>query len=166
MPQSLWTLPFRPVPKEGSDEPSRPATKVPSTEQKISFLIFCLIFVSGPYCNHSVFTARIHKIAGFSSIFPKFSPGKHATDPLEKLRVCSSTFWSALRQQEPTRQNSCVRPCHYRSWQSKEGWSPPESRCSAIGFVLLCFVFLRLQVSVRRSPMEWAWTTKQRKARP
>ena len=33
------------------------------------------------------------------------------TDPLEKLGLCLSTFWSTWRQQEPTRQNSCVRPC-------------------------------------------------------
>ena len=70
--------------------------------------------MSGPRCNHSVFTARMHKIAGFGSIFPKFSRGSMPPDPPppppRRAWACPSTFWSAWRQKEPTRLDSCVRP--------------------------------------------------------
>ena len=44
---------------------------------------------------------------------------------------------------------SCPRVCglsHYRSWQSKESWSLPESRCRAIG--IFFFFCPQLEVSV------------------
>ena len=42
-------------------------------------------------------------------------------------------------------------------------------KADAVPSVFLFFFFFfrpELEVSLRRSPMEWAWTTKQRKARP
>ena len=69
----------------GSEEPSRPATKVCSTERNLFFIIFCVLFVSGPCCKHSVFTARMHKIAGFGSIFPKLFRGSMPPDPQQSL---------------------------------------------------------------------------------
>ena len=89
---------FRPVPKGGSggsEEPSRAATRSAQQANKIFFFNFCVLFVSGPCCNHSVFTARMHKIAGFGSIFPKFSRGSMPPDPLEELGLRPITFWSA-----------------------------------------------------------------------
>ena len=51
---------------------------------------------------------------------------------------------------------SCPRVCgvsHYRSWQSKESWSLPESRCSAIG--VFFFFCPQLEVSVTCAGLQW-----------
>ena len=87
----------------GGKNPPAPATKVHPAKR--FFLDFYALFVSGPFCNPS---ARMHKIAGFGFLFPKYSRGSMPPNPLEKLH--SSTFWSTQRQQEPTRLNSFVRP--------------------------------------------------------
>ena len=107
----------------GSEEPSCQATKVCSTEGK-RFLTFCVLFVSEPCCNHSVFTARMHKFVEFGSIFPNVFSGW----------ACPQTppppHSSSKKQQEPTRLNSPaygvgqhLSPTMYKS-SSKSTCSP------------------------------------------
>ena len=84
---------IRPVPKGGSGgsgEPSRAATRSAQANEILFFFNFCALFVSGPCCNHSVFTARVHKIAGFGSIFPKISRGSMPPDPPPPRRAWAS----------------------------------------------------------------------------
>ena len=74
----------RPVPKGvrgvRKNPPALPQRSAQPNEI-LFFYIFCVLFVSGPCCKHSVFTARMHKIAGFGSIFPKFSRGSMPRTP-------------------------------------------------------------------------------------
>ena len=104
----------------GSEEPSRAATRSAQPNKILFFFNFYVLFVSGPCCNHSVFTARMHKIAGFGSIFPKIFRGSMPPDPLEELGRSPSTFWSAWKQKEPTRLDSCVRPWPFSKAERSE----------------------------------------------
>ena len=100
---STITLPLRPVPKGGSggsEEPSRAATRS-AQPNEIFFFSSCVLFVSGPCCNHSVFTARMHNIAGFGSIFPKFSGGACPRTPLEELALRQAHFGRPENKQNP-----------------------------------------------------------------
>ena len=73
--------------------------KVRSTER--NFFYFCVLFVSGPWCNHSVLTARMHKIAGFGSIFPKFSQGSIPRTPKKSLGFAQAHFGPPENKKNP-----------------------------------------------------------------
>ena len=85
----------------GSEEPSRTATRSAQPNKIFFFLNFCVLFVSGPCCNHSVFTARMHKIAGFCSIFPKFSRGSMLRTPYKSLGFAQAHFGPPENKKNP-----------------------------------------------------------------
>ena len=61
---------------EGVRKNPRLAAKVLSIK-RTKFLTVNILFMSGQNCNHPVFTARMHKIAGFGSIFSNFGVRGH-----------------------------------------------------------------------------------------
>ena len=79
---------LRPVPKGVRGVRKNPPARPQGPLNRTKFIFsFCVLFVAGPCCNHSVFTAKMHKIAGFGSIFAKFSRGSMPPDPPRRARA-------------------------------------------------------------------------------